>query len=209
MLLCVESQLKPDFNNYSIDELIDAAENIDKEQYPERYATIIALLKEKQPISVEMALRNNESDDSVNTQTKIVFESISYSKALTKSGEIKIVVRALGPTLVNIFGFNEFYEVAQVNSAISNVKADESPQVHFAYALFCSSQGFYTKFNKEEFDYRSLRLEVAVLLFGEPMLFTMRSLIRYAKGEYMKGNYRLHDFDNSTPVEGGGAGLID
>ena len=47
------------------------------------------------------------------------------------------------------------------------------------------------------------------LFFGEPMLFTVRLLVRFANGENMKGSYRLHKYTHNGPSGGGGASMIN
>ncbi|MBA6364889.1 hypothetical protein H4J56_19220 [Colwellia sp. BRX8-4] len=182
-----------DFSSYTYNELLDVVEHIDKDAYPERYSTVINLIKAR---------------DS-NHEKKTMPLAFYDSKCFTKKGEIEQLAIVLTPHLIHEYKFQEFYNFKQVKLIIAKATAETSPQLHYAYAMFCSPDDFYQYYDKQTFDYQSLRLEVSSLFFGEPMLFTVRLLVRFANGENMKGSYRLHKYSHNGPSGGGGASMIN
>jgi hypothetical protein len=92
---------------------------------------------------------------------------------------------------------------------IVKARAEISTQLHYSYAIFCSPNEFYRHYDKQAYDYQSLRNDISKLCFGEPMLFTVRLLVRYVNGENMKGSYRLHKYTHNGPSGTGGASMIN
>ena len=45
--------MQPDFSKYTLEELLDIEQNIDKHTYPERYETVCKLIKEAKPVDFE------------------------------------------------------------------------------------------------------------------------------------------------------------
>jgi hypothetical protein len=184
--------MEPDFSSYTYHELLDVAEHIDKDAYPERYSIIINLIKDR------------DSNQEKKTMPLTFFDS----ECLTKKGEIEQLVIVLTPHLVDEFRFQEYYNSKQVKLIITKARAETSTQLHYAYAMFCPPDEFYQNYDKQSYDYQSLRLEVSRLFFGEAMLFTVRLLVRVVNGENMKGSYRLHKYTYNGPSGGGGASII-
>jgi hypothetical protein len=81
--------MEPDFSSYSYDELLDVVEHIDKNAYPERYFTIINLIKAR---------------DS-HQEKKTMPLKFYNSECFTKKGEIEQLVMVLTPHLIAEFGF--------------------------------------------------------------------------------------------------------
>jgi hypothetical protein len=92
----------------------------------------------------------------------------------------------------------DYFELAQVDTALEQLKLDRYKTLPLLYAAHCNAKSFYDRFEHTSFDYRQLRMQIAKICFGSKIEFDSNILRQYALNKIIHIDEPFYDKPKNT-----------